>query len=174
MSENQAQVIVVGAGPTGLLLAGDLAEAGVDVAVLERRGVDLSNLSRAFGVHARTMEEFDARGLAEELLSLGGARLGGIRLFNRVTLRLADLESRFPYLLMTPQYNVEKVLLRRALGAGAKFHYDHEVTGIEQRDGLVTVHTEQETGSRPTSSAPTASAARCGGPSTCPSSARPC
>lgn len=143
MSENQAQVIVVGAGPTGLLLAGDLAEAGVDVAVLERRGADLSNLSRAFGVHARTMEEFDARGLAEELLSYDGARLPGIRLFNRVTLHLAELESRFPYLLMTPQYNVEKVLLRRALDAGAKFHYDHKVTGIDQHDGHVTVHTEQ-------------------------------
>ena len=52
-------VAVVGAGPTGLLLAGDLARAGVDVTVLERRGTE-SNLTRAFGVHARTLEHLDA------------------------------------------------------------------------------------------------------------------
>ncbi|NUQ89407.1 MAG: FAD-binding protein [Glycomyces artemisiae] len=137
----QAEVIVVGAGPTGLLLAGDLAEAGVDVVVLEARGEKISNLSRAFGVHARTMEELDARGLADSLLAYGGARLPGIRLFNRVTLNLSDLETRFPYLLMTPQYTVEEVLRRRALEAGALIRYDHKVTGLEQTDGGVTVRT---------------------------------
>lgn len=137
----QAEVIVVGAGPTGLLLAGDLAEAGVDVLVLESRGENLSNLSRAFGVHARTLEEFDARGIAEELIAYGGAQLPGIRLFNRVTLHLAELETRFPYLLMTPQYNVEAVLRRRALEAGAAILYDAKVTGLEQTDGHVTLHT---------------------------------
>ncbi|GAA1680444.1 FAD-dependent monooxygenase [Glycomyces endophyticus] len=143
-ADPQPEVVIVGAGPTGLLLAGDLAEAGVRVLVLERRGAEISNLSRAFGVHARTMEEFDARGLAEELLDFGGARLPGIRLFNRVTLHLADLETRFPYLLMTPQYNVEKVLLRRALDAGAEIRYDSPVTGVEQDGGAVTVHTGSE------------------------------
>ncbi|MFG3342932.1 FAD-dependent monooxygenase [Glycomyces sp. NPDC048151] len=143
MSANQAQVIVVGAGPTGLLLAGDLAEAGVDVLVLESRGANLSNLSRAFGVHARTMEEFDARGIADELLAYGGAQLPGIRLFNRVTLHLADLETRFPYLLMTPQYNVEEVLRNRAAKAGVAIRYEHKVTGITQDGESVTVHTEQ-------------------------------
>ncbi|WP_051815312.1 FAD-dependent monooxygenase, partial [Glycomyces tenuis] len=141
MSNQQAAVIVVGAGPTGLLLAGDLAESGVEVIVLERRGAELSNLSRAFGVHARTLEMLDARGLADELLAYGGARLGGIRLFNRVSLHLADLETRFPYLLMTPQYNVEEVLQKRALGAGARIVHDAEVTGVDQADGKVTVHT---------------------------------
>lgn len=138
----QAEVIVVGAGPTGLLLAGDLAEVGVNVIVLEGRGEKISNLSRAFGVHARTLEEFDARGLAEELIAYGGAQLPGIRLFNRVTLHLADLETRFPYLLMTPQYNVEAVLRRRALAAGAAILYDRKVTGLEQAGGQVTLHTE--------------------------------
>jgi 2-polyprenyl-6-methoxyphenol hydroxylase-like FAD-dependent oxidoreductase len=143
MSAPHAEVIVVGAGPTGLLLAGDLAEAGVNVLVLESRGEHLSNLSRAFGVHARTMEEFDARGLAEELIAYGGAQLPGIRLFNRVTLNLSDLETRFPYLLMTPQYTVEEVLRRRALAVSAEIRYDHKATGLEQGDGKVTLHTEQ-------------------------------
>lgn len=141
MSHQQAAVIVVGAGPTGLFLAGDLAEAGIEVILLEKRGAGLSNLSRAFGVHARTLEMLDARGLADELLAYGGARLGGIRLFNRVSLHLADLESRYPYLLMTPQYDVEEVLQKRAVAAGVRIIHDAEVTGIEQADGAVTVHT---------------------------------
>jgi 2-polyprenyl-6-methoxyphenol hydroxylase-like FAD-dependent oxidoreductase len=143
MSDQQADVIVVGAGPTGLLLAGDLAEAGVDVIILESRGADLSNLSRAFGVHARTLEELDARGIADELLAYGGAQLPGIRLFNRVTLNLADLETRFPFLLMTPQYTVEEVLRRRALAAGASILYDHKVTGVDQSGNRVVLRTEQ-------------------------------
>src|SRR3954469_25119467 len=63
-------VIVVGAGPTGLLLAGDLAAAGISFTVLERR-VEESNLTRAFAVHARTLEELDARGIADELVATG-------------------------------------------------------------------------------------------------------
>jgi 2-polyprenyl-6-methoxyphenol hydroxylase-like FAD-dependent oxidoreductase len=54
------QVLVVGAGPTGLLLAGDLAAAGVDTWIVERRNSE-SNLTRAFAVHARTLELLDAR-----------------------------------------------------------------------------------------------------------------
>ncbi|MCD0444664.1 FAD-dependent monooxygenase [Glycomyces sp. A-F 0318] len=141
MSDQQAEVVIVGAGPTGLMLAGDLAEAGVETLVLEKRGAGISNLSRAFGVHARTMEMFDARGIAEELLSRGGARLPGIRLFNRVSLHLAELETRFPYLLMAPQYDVERVLLRRATDAGARIRYDCAVTDVEQADGRVALTT---------------------------------
>ena len=65
--QQQAEVIVVGAGPTGRLLAGDRAEAGVEVIVLEKRGEQLSNLSRAFAVHARTLEVLDARRLTDKL-----------------------------------------------------------------------------------------------------------
>lgn len=65
-----ADVVVVGAGPTGLLLAGDLAEAGADVLVLEKR-FGRSNLTRAFAVHARTLEHLRVRGLAEALVATG-------------------------------------------------------------------------------------------------------
>ncbi|MCC3761926.1 FAD-dependent monooxygenase [Glycomyces sp. TRM65418] len=140
--QQQAEVIVVGAGPTGLLLAGDLAEAGVRVVVLEKRGERLSNLSRAFAVHARTLEVLDARGLTDDLFALGGNKLGEFLLFGRATLHLDRLDSRFPFVLMTPQYHVERVLRRRAVDAGVEFHYDHRVTGVDQRDGRVTVHTE--------------------------------
>jgi len=75
MAENtgdtDGRVVVVGAGPAGLLLAGDLAEAGIPVTLLERRHAGLSNLSRALVVHASTLEAFDARGIAEELIAKG-------------------------------------------------------------------------------------------------------
>ena len=71
-------VVIVGAGPTGLLLAGDLAAAGVSVTVLERRPEHENNLTRAFAVHARTLEVLDARGLADELLARGTPRAAAV------------------------------------------------------------------------------------------------
>src|SRR5690349_1920512 len=115
-------VAIVGAGPTGLLLAGDLARPGVDVTVLERRGTE-SNLTRAFGVHARTLEHLDARGLADEVVA-GGAPIDRLRLFDHLRLNLSTLPTRFPYLLITPQYNVERVLEKRAVTAGARIVRD--------------------------------------------------
>ncbi|MFF5188156.1 FAD-dependent oxidoreductase [Streptomyces sp. NPDC000345] len=135
-------VIVVGSGPTGLLLAGDLATAGVPVTLLEKRSADLGNLSRAFVLHARTLEQFDARGLADEVEE-AGRPLDRLRLFGRLTVALDTLPSRFNHLLVIPQYEVEKALRRRAAEAGAEFRYETEVTGVEQdADGVtVTVRT---------------------------------
>ena len=132
------QVIVVGAGPVGLLLAGDLAEAGVDVTLLERRDGAISNLSRAFAVHARTLEQLDARGLADQLVATG-ATLGSLRLYERAEIDLSTLPSRFPYLLITPQFNVENLLLARAEKAGVRIVRDAEVTGVDQDGDGVTV-----------------------------------
>ncbi|MFD3838882.1 FAD-dependent monooxygenase [Streptomyces sp. NPDC058642] len=129
-------VIVVGSGPTGLLLAGDLATAGVPVTLLEKRSHDISNLSRAFGVHARTLEQLDARGLADQLLATGDT-ITGLRAFDRLTLDLTTLESRFPFMLITPQYEVERLLERRAREAGVEFAYESEVVGLRQdADGV--------------------------------------
>ncbi|WP_410611207.1 FAD-dependent monooxygenase [Amycolatopsis sp. lyj-109] len=131
----QTTVAIVGAGPTGLLLAGDLAQAGVDVTVLERRSTD-STLTRAFGVHARTLEHLDARGLADELLTLG-ARVERLRLFERIHIDLTRLSTRFPFLLITPQYNVERLLERRATAAGARIARDAQVAALhENADGV--------------------------------------
>ncbi|MFE9687755.1 FAD-dependent monooxygenase [Streptomyces sp. NPDC006285] len=131
-------VIVVGSGPTGLLLAGDLATAGVTVTLLEKRPRKISNLSRAFGVHARTLEQLDARGLADELLTTGDT-ITGLRLFRRLSLDLSTLPSRFPFLLITPQYEVERLLERRARKAGVEFAYESEVVGLRQDDEGVDV-----------------------------------
>ncbi|MFF7387262.1 FAD-dependent monooxygenase [Streptomyces scabiei] len=127
-------VVVVGAGPTGLLLAGDLAAAGVPVTLVEKREHRISNLSRAFVAHARTLEQLDARGLADEL-EARGRRLDRIALFGRLSVRLDTLPSRFNHLLVIPQYEVEEVLQRRAVEAGVRFRYETEVTAIQQGEG---------------------------------------
>ncbi|MEU4689242.1 FAD-dependent monooxygenase [Actinoplanes sp. NPDC023714] len=130
-------VAIVGAGPTGLLLAGDLAQAGVPVTVYERRA-DTSNLTRAFGVHARTLELLDARGLADEIVE-GGARVGSLRLFDRVRLDLSELPSRFPFLLITPQYRVEQALEERARKHGAVIERGATPVGLRQDADRVTL-----------------------------------
>ncbi|MFI1070626.1 FAD-dependent monooxygenase [Streptomyces puniciscabiei] len=137
-SPSTATVIVVGSGPTGLLLAGDLATAGVPVTVLEKRPHKISNLSRAFVLHARTLEQLDARDLADDLEKVGRP-LGRLALFGRLTVDLAALPSRFNHLLVLPQYEVEKVLERRAVEAGVDFRYETELTGLTQDADGVTV-----------------------------------
>jgi 2-polyprenyl-6-methoxyphenol hydroxylase-like FAD-dependent oxidoreductase len=144
-------VVVVGAGPTGLLLAGDLAAAGVEVTVLERR-LHESNLTRAFVVHARTLEQLDARGVADRLLT-GGTKVENFRLFGSVSVDLAPLPSRFPFMLVTPQYEVEKVLAERALAAGATLLRGADVRNVRQTADHVEVTYELDGAERTISAA---------------------
>ncbi|WLQ49095.1 FAD-dependent monooxygenase [Streptomyces poriferorum] len=133
-------VLVVGAGPTGLLLAGDLAAQGLSVTVVERRRHEAGNVTRAFAVHARTLELLDTRGLAEELIKTG-TTLTSLRLFGRLGLDLSRLRTRFPFLLITPQYEVERLLERRARTAGADLRYGAELTDLDQAASTDTVTT---------------------------------
>ncbi|WP_077801127.1 FAD-dependent monooxygenase [Streptomyces sp. JHA26] len=138
--ESVRSVVVVGSGPTGLLLAGDLAAAGVPVTLVEKRPHRISNLSRAFVLHARTLEQLDARALADGL-EAAGAPLDRLRLFGDLTVDLATLPSRFRHLLVLPQYEIEKALERRAVEAGVEFRYETETTGLRQdpAEDFVTV-----------------------------------
>ncbi|UUN28479.1 FAD-dependent monooxygenase [Streptomyces sp. FIT100] len=138
-------VTVVGAGPTGLLLAGDLATAGVRVTVVERRPEQTSNLTRAFGVHARTLELLDARDLADELVKTGSP-MTRLTFFGRLALDLSRLRTRFPFLLVTPQYEVERLLKLRALAAGARFRYGTELHGLSQDAASVAARLSDEDG----------------------------
>ncbi|WP_411141818.1 FAD-dependent monooxygenase [Streptomyces sp. x-80] len=141
------EVIVVGAGPTGLLLAGDLAAAGLGVTLLERRPDTTSNLSRALGVHARSLEQLDARGLADELIA-GGHPVGHVQLFRGFRLDLTTLRSRFPFMLVTPQFKVERLLERRARQAGVVFRCGSKVLGLDQDADGVTVRVRDTDGTR--------------------------
>src|SRR5258708_3103868 len=144
MISTQADVLIVGAGPAGLMLAGDLATAGVRTTILERRSVE-SNLSRAFVVHARTLDQLDARGLADEVLAKG-RRVSALRLLGGQA-DLSKLPSRFNYLVAIPQYEVETVLTRRALDAGARLVRGTEMIELRQDADGVEIDARTDRGS---------------------------
>ncbi|WP_440088786.1 FAD-dependent monooxygenase [Streptosporangium sp. LJ11] len=123
-------VLVVGAGPAGLLIAGDLAARGVACTVVER-DPQRSTLTRAFPLHARTLEQLDARDVADELIGTGTI-VKKVRLFNGLDLDLSSLPSRFPFLLCTPRHNAERVLEERATRFGAEIVRGAEAVGLCQ------------------------------------------
>jgi 2-polyprenyl-6-methoxyphenol hydroxylase-like FAD-dependent oxidoreductase len=135
-------VVVVGAGPTGLMLAGELALAGVDVVVVERRpGQELVG-SRAGGLHSRTIEVLDQRGIADRFLAAGTtAQVAG---FAGVPLDISDFPTRHPYGLALWQNHIERLLADWVRELGVPVRYGHEVTGIV-RDGT-GVHVEPADG----------------------------
>lgn len=140
-------VVVVGAGPTGCTVAGELARAGCSVTVLDRHAAP-SPLSRAFGVHARTLELLDSRGLADELVATG-TPVDRLQLSGAAGLDLSGLPTRFPFVLMTPQVHVDRLLERYAVAQGARVERGVTVDGLEQRaDGVVVRAGEREWAAR--------------------------
>ncbi|KAA0021677.1 FAD-dependent monooxygenase [Antrihabitans cavernicola] len=139
----EVDVIVVGAGPTGLMLAGDLAGKGHRVVVLEKRAKTNSNLTRAFSVHARALDHLAIRGLAPEIIA-SGEPMKSLPLVGALDVEFSKLDTPFPFMLVTPQFAVERVLEARAVAAGAEFDYEAEVVSLQQNsDGVVVryVHT---------------------------------
>jgi 2-polyprenyl-6-methoxyphenol hydroxylase-like FAD-dependent oxidoreductase len=130
-------VVVVGAGPTGSMVAAEVARAGRSVTVLERHSRP-SPLSRAFGVHARTLEVLDSRGLAEQLLA-AGRRAPRLQLWRGAELDLGRLPSAFPFVLVTPQTNVDRLLEDEARARGAEVLRGVTVTSVTQDAGGVLV-----------------------------------
>lgn len=139
-----ADVAVIGGGPVGLMLAGDLAAAGVSCTVLEQRAAE-PNLTRAFVVHARTLELLDARGIGDDLVRTG-LIVDKLVMFDHVKVDLARLHSRYAGMLSTPQYNVEAILEKRALALGVTILRGREVTGIRQDGTGVEVRVRLDDG----------------------------
>jgi len=141
---NSTDVVVVGAGPTGLTLACELAMRGIAVQLLERRR-DIPNITRAFGVHARTLELLDARGLADELVQRG-LPVQSVSPVPGATINLQDLPTRYPMVLMAPQSLTERVLTARAIELGVEIRYGAVVVGLTQdRDGVTVRLADQST-----------------------------
>jgi 2-polyprenyl-6-methoxyphenol hydroxylase-like FAD-dependent oxidoreductase len=129
------EVVIAGAGPTGLMLAGELALSGVDVALVERR-TDRSLVgSRAGGITPRTIEVLDQRGIADRFLAEGTIGQNGH--YAGLFFDVSDLPTRHNYGLGLLQYRVETILADWIAELGVPVHYGCAVTGFIQRDGGV-------------------------------------
>ncbi len=145
MSELPAatDVVIVGAGPTGLTLAASLVARGVSVVLLDKVA-EGANTSRAAVVHARTLEVLEGIGATGDLVERGViVPTFAVRDRDRVLMRVpfGDLPTAYPYALMIPQSTTEEVLLARLRALGGEVHRPYEVTGVAQDAGGVTVTT---------------------------------
>jgi 3-(3-hydroxy-phenyl)propionate hydroxylase len=130
-------VVIAGGGPTGLMLAGELALAGVDVAIVERRESQELVGSRAGGLHSRTIEVLDQRGIADRFLSRGQvAQVAG---FAWIPLDISDFPARHNYGLALWQNEIERILADWVGELAVPIYRGREVTGFAQDDTGVDV-----------------------------------
>ncbi len=130
-------VVIAGGGPTGLMLAAELALAGVDVAIVERRPSQDLPGSRAGGLHSRTIEIFDQRGIADRFLSEGQvAQVAG---YAGTPLDISDFPTRHNYGLGLWQNHIERILAGWVDELEVPIYRDREVTGFAQDDTGVDV-----------------------------------
>jgi 2-polyprenyl-6-methoxyphenol hydroxylase-like FAD-dependent oxidoreductase len=137
MGMTEHAVLVVGGGPTGLMLAGELALAKVDVAIVERRASQELPGSRAGGLHARTIEVLDQRGVADRFLSEG--QTAQVAAFAGTTLDISDFPTRHPYGLGLWQNHIERILAGWAGELPVTIYRGREVIGLAQDDAAVDV-----------------------------------
>lgn len=130
-------VVIAGAGPTGMTLAAELALAGIDVAIVERRASQDLVGSRAGGLHSRTIEVFDQRGIADRFLSQGTvAQVAG---FGWIRLDISDFPTRHNHGLGLWQNHIERILASWVEELAVPIHRGREVTGFAQDDSSVDV-----------------------------------
>src|SRR5215469_13250639 len=133
MSEHA--VVIVGGGPTGLMLAGELGLARVDVAIVERRANQDLVGQRAGGLHSRTIEILDQRGIADRFLAAG--QVAQVAAFAGVRLDISDFPTRHPYGLALWQDHIERILAGWVDELAVSIYRGREVTSIAQdRSGV--------------------------------------
>jgi 3-(3-hydroxy-phenyl)propionate hydroxylase len=130
-------VVIAGGGPTGLMLAGELALAGVDVAIVERRPSQDLTGSRAGGLHSRTIEVLDQRGIADRFLSQG--KVAQVAGFAWIPLDISDFPTRHNYGLGLWQNHIERILAGWVGELAVPIYRGREVTGFAQDDTGVDV-----------------------------------
>jgi 2-polyprenyl-6-methoxyphenol hydroxylase-like FAD-dependent oxidoreductase len=142
-------VLIAGAGPTGLTLACELARHGIRPRIVDERAAP-SQKSRAFGVHARTMELFETMGAIAPLLARGNPAQG-LSVYSRGQ-RIAEIamhgtiDSRYPYILIVSQSDTERVLTEHLAGLGVAIERSTEVLDFEQDASGVTARLRRADG----------------------------
>jgi 2-polyprenyl-6-methoxyphenol hydroxylase-like FAD-dependent oxidoreductase len=129
-------VVIAGAGPTGLMLACELRLGGADVTVVDRLAERTGEV-RAAGMHARTLEVLDQRGVLDRFLAVGEPQ--SVSHFSGLWLDFDNFESRHPRPLMILQPVIERLLEEWAAELGVRVRWSSEVSGIRQDGGGVTV-----------------------------------
>src|SRR3984957_17958563 len=130
-------VVIAGGGPTGMMLAAELALAKVDVAIVERRATPDLESSRAGGLHSRTIEVLDQRGIAERFLSEGKAlQVAG---FSLIPLDISDFPTRHNYGLALRQKHIERILAGWVGELAVPIYRLREVTGFAQDETGVDI-----------------------------------
>ncbi|MDB6156355.1 MAG: Pentachlorophenol monooxygenase [Gammaproteobacteria bacterium] len=129
-------VVIAGGGPTGLMLAGELVLAGVDVAIVERRASQDLTGSRAGGLHSRAIEVLDRRGIADRFLSQG--QVFQVVRFH-IPLDISDFPTRHNYVLGLGQNHIERILAEWVGELAVTIYRGREVTGFAQGDTGVDV-----------------------------------
>jgi 3-(3-hydroxy-phenyl)propionate hydroxylase len=130
-------VVIAGGGPAGMMLAAELALAKVDVAVVERRPDQELAGSRAGGLHSRTIELLDQRGVADRFLAEGQVHQAAP--FGNAMLDMSDLPTRHPYSLGIFQNQIERIMAAWIAELPVQIRYGCEVTGFAQDDTGVDV-----------------------------------
>jgi 3-(3-hydroxy-phenyl)propionate hydroxylase len=128
-------VVIVGGGPTGLMLAGELALAGIDVVIIERRATQELMGSRAGGLLSRTIEILDQRGIADRFISEGQKHEAPM--FAGTS--FSELPTRHNYVLGLRQKHIERILAGWVSELSVPIHYGRDVTGFSQDDDAVDI-----------------------------------
>lgn len=142
---NTTEVLVIGAGPVGLMAAVMLAERGVPFQIMDqewRSGLH----NRALVLHSASLGILKELGLVEEVLA-ESRRIESIGLYNglerRVHIRLSDLASGFPFIAVLPQSFLESILLERLVSKGVRVQWNRRVSGLQMGEAAVTVKVEE-------------------------------
>jgi 2-polyprenyl-6-methoxyphenol hydroxylase-like FAD-dependent oxidoreductase len=130
-------LVVAGGDPTGLMLASELALAGVDVAIVERRASQELIGSRAGGLHSRTIEVLDQRGIADRFLAEG--QVTQVAGFSQIHLDMSDFPTRHPYGLALWQNQIERILAGWVGELAVPIYRGREVTSIAQDESGVDI-----------------------------------
>jgi len=134
---NEHAVVIAGGGPTGMMLAAELALAHVDVAIVEQRPDHDLMGSRAGGFHARTIEVLDQRGVADRFLAEG--QVAQAVMIGTTVVDMSDFPTRHPYSLGIWQNQIERIMADWIAELPVRIYYGSEVTGLVQDDAGVDV-----------------------------------